>query len=81
MASSNNAAAGGAGAVYGMGFFGAVIWNWQQAETFWGYPWGVIESFFWPGFLVWSCSRAWRPSPAARLARPGPRVRRTRGWR
>ena len=53
MASSNNAAAGGAGAVYGMGFIGAVVWNWQQAETFWGYPWGVIESFFWPGFLVW----------------------------
>ena len=42
----------GAGAVYGMGFFGAVIWNWQQAETFWGYPWGVVESLFWPGFLV-----------------------------
>ena len=43
---SNNAAAGGAGAVYGLGFLGALVWNWQQAETFWGYPWGVIESFF-----------------------------------
>ena len=50
---SNNAAAGGARTINNMGFFGAVIWNWQQAETFWGYPWGVIESFFWPGFLVW----------------------------
>ena len=42
-----------AGQMYGMGLIGAVVWNWQQAETFWGYPWGVIESFFWPGFLVY----------------------------
>ena len=52
MAKGTSAAAGGAGAVYGIGFFGALVWNWQQAETFWGYPWGVIESFFWPGFFV-----------------------------
>ncbi len=53
MANSNNAAAGGAGAVYGLGLVGALVWNWQQAETFWGYPWGIIESFVWPGFLVY----------------------------
>lgn len=52
MAKGDNAAAGGAGAVYGIGVIGAIVWNWQQAETFWGYPWGIIESFFWPGFLV-----------------------------
>jgi hypothetical protein len=49
----NGAAAGGAGAVYGLGLLGAFVWNWQVADTFWGYPWGVIESFFWPGFLVY----------------------------
>lgn len=53
MANPNNAAAGGAGAVYGIGVIGAIIWNWQQATDFWGYPWGVLESFFWPGFLVY----------------------------
>ena len=41
------------GAVYGLGLIGALVWNWQQAETFWGYPWGVLESFVWPGFLVY----------------------------
>jgi hypothetical protein len=53
MASSNNAAAGGAGAVYGLGLIGAIVWNWQQADTFWGYPWGVVESLVWPAFLVY----------------------------
>jgi hypothetical protein len=53
MANSNGAAAGGAGAVYGLGFFGAVVWNWQVADSFWGYPWGFIESLFWPGFFVY----------------------------
>lgn len=53
MSNSNKATAGGAGAVYGIGVIGAIVWNWQQATDFWGYPWGVLESFFWPGFLVY----------------------------
>ncbi len=52
MAKGDGAAAGGAGAVYGIGVIGAIVWNWQQADTFWGYPWGIVESFLWPGFLV-----------------------------
>lgn len=50
---SSGAAAGGAGAVYGLGFFGAVVWNWQVADSFLGYVWAIAESFVWPGFLVY----------------------------
>lgn len=57
MASSNSAAAGGAGAVYGVGFFGALVWNWQVASDFWGYVWGFAESLVWPAFLVYELFR------------------------
>lgn len=57
MAKSDNAAAGGAGAVYGLGFFGALVWNWQVADSFGGYVWGFVESLVWPGFLVYELFR------------------------
>ena len=53
MAASSNAAAGGAGAIYGIGFFGALVWNWQVASDFGGYVWGFVETLVWPGFLVY----------------------------
>lgn len=53
----SGAAAGGAGAVYGLGFFGALVWNWQVADDFGGYLWGFLESLVWPAFLVYELFR------------------------
>jgi hypothetical protein len=52
MASNGTTAAGG-GAVYGIGLIGALVWNFQQADTFLGYVGGFLESLVWPAFLVW----------------------------
>jgi hypothetical protein len=48
-----NAGAAGAGAVYGLGFIGALVYFIQTATSFWDGAWGVVQSIFWPGFLVW----------------------------
>jgi hypothetical protein len=48
-----NAGAAGAGAVYGLGFIGALVYFIQTATSFWDGVWGVVQSIFWPGFLVW----------------------------
>ena len=49
----SNGAAAGAGAVYGLGFFGAAIYYIQTAAGFWDGLWGFIKAFFWPGFVVY----------------------------
>jgi hypothetical protein len=43
----------GAGAVYGLGFIGAVIYYIQQATTFWIGTLGVLKAIVWPAFLVY----------------------------
>ncbi len=48
-----NAGAGTSGAVYGLGFLGALVWYWQNADGFWGHIGGVLEAIFWPAFLVY----------------------------
>ncbi len=50
---NSNAGAAGAGAVYGIGWIGAIVYFIQSANSFWDGVWGVIQSFFWPAFLVW----------------------------
>jgi len=51
-AGSTGAAAGG-GAVYGIGFFGAVIYYIQTATSFLDGVWGFVQALFWPGFVVY----------------------------
>lgn len=48
----NNGAAAGAGAVYGLGFVGAVVYYIQTAASFFAGVLGVIKAFFWPAFVV-----------------------------
>ncbi len=48
-----NAAAGTAGAIYGLGFIGARVYFSQTATSFWDGVWGVLQAIVWPGFLVW----------------------------
>ncbi len=49
----NNGAAAGAGAVYGLGFLGALVYFIQTATSFWDGVVGVVQAMFWPGFLVY----------------------------
>jgi hypothetical protein len=45
---------GGGSPVYGLGFIGAVIWNWQQATTPRDRALAVLKSMAWPAFLVYA---------------------------
>jgi len=53
MTNGNTGAAAGAGAVYGLGIFGAIIYYIQTATGFFDGLIGVIKAFFWPGFMVY----------------------------
>ena len=54
--SSNNAGAAGGGAIYGLGIFGAFVYYWQQADTFWEYVLSFIQGLFWPAWMVYVTS-------------------------
>jgi hypothetical protein len=49
---------GGGSPVYGLGFIGAVVWNWQQASTPRDRALAVLKSMVWPAFLVYAAFRA-----------------------
>lgn len=53
MSSGNAGAAAGSGAIYGLGIFGALVWYWQQADTFWEYLLSILQGLFWPAFMVY----------------------------
>jgi hypothetical protein len=50
---SNGGAAAGAGAIYGLGVFGALAWFWQQADGFWEYAFAIVQGLFWPAWMVY----------------------------
>jgi len=55
---------GGGSPVYGLGFIGAVAWNWQQAApTPRDRAMAVLKSMVWPAFLVYAAFRALERSP------------------
>lgn len=41
------------GAIYGLGFLGAVIYYISHAETFWIGVLGFLKALFWPAFLIY----------------------------
>lgn len=41
------------GALYGMGFIGALVFYLQQATGFWEGLLGILKALFWPAFLVY----------------------------
>jgi hypothetical protein len=57
MSKGNNGAAAGAGAVYGLGLIGALVYYIQTAASFWIGVVGVIKAIFWPGFMVYALMR------------------------
>lgn len=44
---------GTSGAVYGLGFIGALIYFITHATGFWVGVLGVLKALFWPAFLVY----------------------------
>ena len=50
---SSNAGAAGGGAIYGLGIFGALVYFWQAADSFWEYVLAVFQGLFWPAFMVY----------------------------
>lgn len=43
----------GGGAVYGLGFIGAVVYYIGSATSFWGGVLGFLKAIVWPAFLVY----------------------------
>lgn len=55
--SDNNAGAAG-GAIYGLGIFGAGVFFWQQADSFWEYVLAVLQGIVWPAYMVYDAFSA-----------------------
>lgn len=49
----NQATAGGGNAVYSLGLIGALVYFWQQADSFGGYLLAILKALLWPAFLVY----------------------------
>ena len=41
------------GAVYGLGFIGALVYYLGNADSFWVGALGVLKAIFWPAFLIY----------------------------
>lgn len=57
MASRGGAGAAG-GLVHFLGFIGALVFFWQQADGFWEYVLAVLKGFVWPALLVYEAFQA-----------------------
>jgi hypothetical protein len=58
MASNSAGTSASAGAIYGLGIFGAWVYFWQQADTFWEYVLVLFQGIFWPAFMVYDAFAA-----------------------
>ena len=58
--SSGNAGTAGGGAIYGLGIFGAFVYYFQQADSFWEYVLSFIQGLFWPAWMVYEVFAALR---------------------
>ena len=45
--------AGGGGAVYGLGFIGALVFFLQHATSFWMGVLGILKAIVWPALLIY----------------------------
>ncbi len=57
MSNSAGATAGG-GAIYGLGIFGAWVYYWQLASTFWEHAYAIFQGIFWPAYMVYEAFSA-----------------------
>jgi hypothetical protein len=50
--------AGGGSAAYFLGFIGALVFFWQQANGFGEHLVALLKAFVWPAFLVYEAFQA-----------------------
>ena len=55
---SKSGTAAGAGAIYGLGIFGALVYFWQQADVWWEYLFAFVQAVFWPAWMVYDVFKA-----------------------
>ena len=55
---NNKAGAAGGGAIYALGIFGAWVYFWQQAGSFWEHLGAIIQGLLWPAFMVYDVFKA-----------------------
>lgn len=53
MSDRSSSVRGGGEAVYGLGFIGAFVWYWQQADGLGEHLVGIFQALFWPAFVVY----------------------------
>jgi hypothetical protein len=51
--STSQSSAGGRNAVYGLGLIGALVFFWQEADSFGEYLLAILKALVWPAFLVY----------------------------
>lgn len=51
--SATRASASGGNALYGLGLIGALVFFWQQADSFGGYLLAILKALVWPALLVY----------------------------
>jgi hypothetical protein len=56
--SNGSAGTASGGAIYGMGIIGALVYFWQQADSFWEYVWAAVQGLFWPAVMVYEAFEA-----------------------
>ena len=54
----SKAGAASAGVIYGLGIFGALVYYWQQADSFGEYLLSILQGIFWPAFMVYEVFEA-----------------------
>ena len=78
--SNTTAGTSGGGAIYALGIFGAWVWFWQQAGSFWEYVLAIFQGLLWPLLRVIgatpSTPRVGRRSRPERRCQGGPRRER-----
>jgi hypothetical protein len=50
-------AGGGGGAVYFLGFIGALVYYLQTSTSFWDGVLGILQAIVWPAFLIYNLLR------------------------
>jgi hypothetical protein len=45
-------------AIYGLGIFGAWVWFFQQAHTFWHFVLAFFQGILWPAWMVYDVFKA-----------------------
>ena len=51
--STNAGCLAGGGAFYSLGIFGAWVYFWQQADSFWAFVLVLFQGLFWPAWMVY----------------------------